>query len=267
MPATAVIAAVVVSQLFCAQLAGAASLSASASQVAAAKPTSLSAPQHQAPDARIQETPEQLGDHLAAEGKFQAAIDAYKKAPHDSAAVWNKMGIAYQQMFSADEAMHCYMTSLKLDPDNASVLNNIGTVYASLKDYRGAERYYRKAIKLNPKSAPILKNLGTDLLTRRKFKQGGELYAAALAVDPHIFDGGAGPQVSDPSSAENRGAMNYYMAKTCLRAGLTDRAIEYLRMALNNGYTNPRKILADSEFASLYNIPAFEQLLSAQRNQ
>jgi hypothetical protein len=57
------------------------------------------------------------------------------------------------------------------------------------------------------------------------------------------------------------------MAKTCLRAGLTGRAIEYLRMAINNGFTSPRKILADNEFASLYNVPAFEQLLSNQRNQ
>jgi Flp pilus assembly protein TadD len=249
------------------QLAGAASLSASASQQQPAKPASLSTAQHPDSEALASETPEETGDRLIAERKFQGAIEAYKKAPHDSAAVWNKMGIAYQQMFSTDEAMHCYMAALKLDPENASVLNNLGTVYASLKDYRGAEHYYRKAIKLNPKSAPILKNLGTDLLTRRKYKQGGEFYAAALAIDPHIFDNGSSLQVSDPSSAQSRGAMNYYMAKTCLRAGLTGRAIEYLRMAINNGFTSPRKILADNEFASLYNVPAFEQLLSNQRNQ
>ena len=266
LPATAVLAALVAaSQLFLVQ-AGAASLSKTPSQQPAAAPASLPAAQHQAPEAQAPETPEEAGDRLLAENKYQAAIEAYKKAPRDSPTAWNKMGIAYEQMFSTGEAMRCYMTSLKLNPKSASVLNNLGTVYVALQDYRNAERYYRKAIKLNPQSAPILKNLGTDLLERRKFREGGELYAAALAIDPHIFDGPANLQISDPVSASSRGAMNYYMAKTCVRAGLNDRAIEYLRMALNNGFTNPKKILADGEFASLHNIPAFEQLLAAQRN-
>jgi hypothetical protein len=38
-------------------------------------------------------------------------------------------------------------------------------------------------------------------------------------------------------------------------------------MALNEGYTNPKKIEADGEFASLRGIPAFEQLLAAQHSQ
>jgi hypothetical protein len=53
------------------------------------------------------------------------------------------------------------------------------------------------------------------------------------------------------------------MAKGCVRASMNDRAIEYLRMALNEGYTNPKKLAADSEFANLRGIPAFEQLLAA----
>ncbi|MGD0736798.1 MAG: tetratricopeptide repeat protein [Terracidiphilus sp.] len=267
LPATAVLAVLVAaSQLFLVQCAGASSVSTTPTQQQAAPPPSLPAAQHPAVAATAPETPEEAGDRLLAEKKFQAAIDAYKKAPHDSPTVWNKMGIAYQQMFSSDEAMRCYMTSLKLNPESASVLNNVGTVYASLQDYRGAERFYRKALKLDPKSGPILKNLGTDLLSRRKFREGGEFYAAALAVDPHIFDGAAGLQITDPISLSSRGAMNYYMAKTCVHAGLNDRAIEYLRMALNDGFTSPSKILADSEFANLHTMPAFEQLLVSQRN-
>jgi Tfp pilus assembly protein PilF len=267
LPATAALVVLVAaSQLFLAQSAGASSLPTAPSQQPAATPASLPAAQHPAAAANVPETPEQTGDRLLAENKFQAAIDAFKKAPHDSPAVWNKMGIAYQQMFSPEEAMRCYMTSLKLNPESASVLNNLGTVYVSLQDSRSAERYYRKALKLDPKSAPILKNLGTNLLMRRKFREGGEFYAAAMAIDPHIFDGPASLQVTDPTSASSRGAMSYYMAKTCVHAGLNDRAIEYLRMALNDGFTTPTKILADNEFANLHSTPAFEQLLVSQRN-
>ena len=60
--------------------------------------------------------------------------------------------------------------------------------------------------------------------------------------------------------------MNYYMAKGCARAGFNDRAIEYLRQALNEGFTNPQKIMADHEFAALHGNPAFERLLADQKN-
>jgi hypothetical protein len=61
--------------------------------------------------------------------------------------------------------------------------------------------------------------------------------------------------------------MNYYMAKGCVRAGKNDRAIEYLRMALNEGFTNPKKLAADQEFAGLRGFPAFEQLMAEQKSQ
>ena len=48
---------------------------------------------------------------------------------------------------------------------------------------------------------------------------------------------------------------------------MNDCAIDYLRMALNEGFTNPKKIEADSEFAGLRGIPAFQQLLAEQKQQ
>jgi Tfp pilus assembly protein PilF len=209
-------------------------------------------------------TPEQLGDTMMARQRYQAAIEAYKQGPKDSAVLWNKTGIAYQLMLNMDEAIRCYEHSLRLDSKNATVLNNLGTVYDSLKEYPSAERMYRKAIKYDSKSALIYKNLGTNLLSQHKYKKGWEDYKLALAIDPTIFQRSTSPHVENPASVEDRGAMNYYMAKGCVRAGMNDRAIEYLRMALNEGFTSPKKIMADSEFAGLHGIPAFEQLLTAQ---
>jgi len=209
-------------------------------------------------------TPEQLGDLMMARQRYQAAIEVYKKGPRDSATLWNKMGIAYQMLLNMDDARHCYEKSLRLDPKNAIVLNNLGTIYDSLKEYPSAERMYRKALKYDPQSALIYKNLGTNLLTQHKYKKGWEVYKSALALDPDVFGQSGSPRVENPASVEDRGAMNYYMAKGCLRAGMKDQAIEYLRMALNEGFTSPKKIMADSEFAGLRGIPAFEQLMASQ---
>jgi Tfp pilus assembly protein PilF len=175
------------------------------------------------------------------------------------------MGIAYQMLFNLQDAIRCYEESLKLDSKNANVLNNLGTVYDSQKEYKAAVRMYHKALKIEPKSALVLKNLGTDLLAQRQYKKGWEAYKTALAIDPEIFDHNNGPRVENPSSVQNRGAMNYYMAKGCVRAGENDRAIQYLRMALNEGFTNPKKIEADVEFAGLLGTPAFMQLMAEQQ--
>jgi len=212
-------------------------------------------------------TPEQLGDTLMTHQRYQAAIEAFKKTPLDSSVVWNKMGIAYQMMFNLDEASRCYQESLKIAPNDAHVLNNLGTIYDSLKQYGAAERIYRRALKLNPNEAVVEKNLGTNLLAQHKYKKGWEAYKAALALDPEIFEQSAGPRSDNPASAQERGAMNYYLAKGCVRGGRNDQAIEYLRMALNEGFTNAKKIAADKEFASLRGIPAFEQLLAAQKSR
>jgi len=211
--------------------------------------------------------PEELGDSLMARHRYQAAIQAYKQAPQNSADVWNKLGIASQLMLNWQEAARCYRAALRLEPRNAKVLNNLGTVYDSQKQYGEAQRMYRKALKIEPRSAIIYKNLGTALLAQHKYKKGWEVYQTALALDPHIFDQNSGPRVENPTSVEQRGAMNYYMARGCLRAGMTDRAIEYLRMALNEGFTSPKKIAADSDFASLRGIPAFDELLAGQKEQ
>jgi tetratricopeptide (TPR) repeat protein len=214
---------------------------------------------------KFQPTPEQVGDSQMAHQHYQAAIESYKQAPNKSAESWNKMGVAYQLMFNLDDAVRCYQTALKADPKNAVVMNNLGTIYVSLKQYSRAEKTYRKAAKLDPKSALVHKNLGTALLAEHKYQKGWQEYQDALAIDPDVFQHSNTVRVENPASVQDRGAMNYYMAKGCVRAGQTDRAIEYLRMALNEGFTNPKKIAADSEFAALRDVPAFQQLLAAQQ--
>ncbi|MGH9343172.1 MAG: tetratricopeptide repeat protein [Terriglobia bacterium] len=219
------------------------------------------------PAPAIDATPEQIGDALLARQHYQQAIAEYNQVPRKSAGVWNKIGIAYQQMFDERDAMRCYKQSLRLNPRDAQVVNNLGTVYDSLKDYRKAQHYYRKSLKLNPDSALVAKNLGTSLLARRKYAQGWDMYEQALALNPHVFDEQGASIVENPATIAERGAMNYYMAKGCVQAGLTDRAISYLRLALSEGFTNPKKIAEDSSFARLRGIPAFQQLMVEQRSQ
>jgi Tfp pilus assembly protein PilF len=240
------------------------SLAACVAQSTQAVPPS-SAPQSAATPS-TPPTPEQLGDSLVGHQRYQAAIAAYEKSPQMTADIWNKMGIAYQMLFNSGDATRCYKESLKLDPANAQVINNLATVYASLKQYGQADRTYRKALKIDPKSALVLKNYGTNLLAEHKYNRGWEAYQQALAIDPEIFSDHGGPAVQNPSNVQDRGATNYYMAAACARAGHVDFALQYLRLALDEGFTTRKKIQADSQFASLRDNPAFRQLLAEQHN-
>ena len=213
-------------------------------------------------------TPEAIGDSMMAHRRYQAAIEAYKQVKPATASALNKMGIAYQLMFNNDDAERCYEASLRLDPKNANVWNNMGTIFDSQKDYRSAVRMYKKALKIDPKSPLVMKNMGTDLLAQHKYEKGWEYYKAALTLDPQIFDrDGGGPRVENPASLEQRGAMNYYMAKGCVRAGENERAIDYLRLALTEGFTSRKKLAEDSEFAGLHGMPEFDRLLAEQEKQ
>lgn len=209
-------------------------------------------------------TPEQLGDALMIHQRYQAAIDAYRNAPPDTARIWNKMGVAYQLMFDNHDAERCYRKALKLDPKNAKVLNNLGSVYMQLKLYPSAEHIYRQAIHLNPQSALFRKNLGTAYLAEGKYKKGWKEYESALALDSSVFSRITGMRVENPASLRDRGAMNFYMAKSCAHAGLFPLAVEYLRLALNEGFTNPKKILADVELSRMRIAPEFQQLMASQ---
>ncbi len=210
---------------------------------------------------------EDLADLHMARKRYQAALEIYHQIPQKSAAVWNKIGIANQQMFMLEAAQKSYEMSLKLDGRNADVMNNLGTIFYSQKLYSSAERYYRKALKLKPKSAIIYKNLGTALLAEDKFKKGWECYQAALALDPDIFERTNLYRVGGPTASQKRGAMNYFLAKSYLLAGMTDRAVGYLRMAIDEGFTDRKRLMSDKEFAGLRGISSFEQLLAEQQLQ
>jgi tetratricopeptide (TPR) repeat protein len=213
---------------------------------------------------QFQPTSEQVADSLMAHQRYQAAIEEYRKAAPDSLSALNKMGVAYQLMFNTGEAAKCYQATLKRDPKNAIAWNNMGSVYMSQKLYATAERTYKKAVKLDPKSALFRKNLGTAMLAERKYKKGWQAYQEALLLDPGIFTHSGSIRVENPSTVQDRGAMNFYMAKGCVKAGMPGKAVYYLRMALNEGFTTPKKIMADAELASLKDNADFQQMMAAQ---
>jgi tetratricopeptide (TPR) repeat protein len=213
----------------------------------------------------LQLGPEDLGNLQLARRQYQAAIEIFAGIPNKSGVVWNKIGIAYQQLFMIDEAQKSYEKALKLAPKNSDILNNLGSIYYSRKEYSIAEHYYRKALKFEPRSALIYKNLGTDLMAADKFKKGWTCYQTAMEMDPEIFERASLLRIGEPTPTQQRGAMNYYLAMSYAKVGKLDLAVDYLRRAIDEGFTDRKKVLMDKEFASLRGSTAFDRLISEQQ--
>ncbi|HWB96750.1 MAG TPA: tetratricopeptide repeat protein [Bryobacteraceae bacterium] len=210
-------------------------------------------------------TPEQRADILMARKMYREAIDLYRECPQNSAVIWNKIGIAYHQMLDFENARKCYEKACKLNAKYAEAINNLGTIYYARKKYRKATNLYKKALKVTPDSASIYSNLGTAYFARKKYKDAAEAYQTALSLDPEVFErrSSYGVLLQERGVAE-RAKFHYYLAKTYAKAGMNDRALLYMRKALEEGFKEKAKFQEDPEFTNLRDLPEFQQLLALE---
>lgn len=207
--------------------------------------------------------PEQRGDLLMARGQYLAAITAYREAPQD-AQVLNKMGIAYHHLEAIDLAKKDYEKALLIRPNYPEAINNLGAAYFAQRNYKKAIRLYRRALVLLPDSAVIAANLGTAYFARGKYKPGLEAYRKAFALDPDVFNNTSQMTVGALSTAD-RARQDYCIAELFAQAGMQDRAIEYLRKAFGEGFSDRNKLMEDAVFAKLRQTAQFAQLMAEQK--
>lgn len=208
--------------------------------------------------------PETQGDLFMIHQRYLAAVEAYKRADHDSPVVWNKIGIAYQHMYALDFAKMQYEKALSMDPKYAEALNNLGTVYYGMKNYHKAENYYRKAIRYKPETASFFSNLGTAYFSDHKYKQGVVAYQRAFALDPDVFIRESLERIAEMGPVEEQANLNFTLAKLYAQAGNMKAALIYLRAALNEGFDNRKKIMGDKDLANLRETPEFHLLLAEE---
>ena len=210
-------------------------------------------------------TPEMRGDIFMARKMFREAVETYKEGPADSAVLMNKTGIGYHQMLDLDTAKKYYQRAIKLNPSYAEAINNLGTIEYSRKSYRRAIGDYKKALRFSPNSASIYSNLGTAYFARKDYKDAAATFEHALELDPEVFEHRNSHGVLlQERSVEERAKFHFYLAKTYAKAGANDRALLYMRKAIEEGFKDRKKFQQDPEFAALRELPEFKQLLAME---
>ncbi|MBZ5609088.1 MAG: tetratricopeptide repeat protein [Acidobacteriia bacterium] len=210
-------------------------------------------------------TPEVRGDILMARKMYREAAEAYKEGPKDSAVLLNKTGIAYHQLLELNMAEKYYRQAIRINPQYSEAINNLGTVYYAHKSFRRAVNEYKKALRINPKAASVWSNLGTGYFARRDYQRAAESWQQALSLDPDVFESHSTQGVLlQERSVEERAKFHYYLAQIYARNGQNDRALLYIRKALEEGYKERKKIAEDPAFAALKDLPEFKELLAME---
>jgi tetratricopeptide (TPR) repeat protein len=220
-----------------------------------------------APDA----TPADLearADGLRAAKLYLDALDYYRAAlakNSNSSVLFNKIGVAELMMQRYHEAKKSFEQSIKANRSTADAYNNLGVVLYEECKFGSAVKQYKKAIAIDNNSASFFSNLGAAEFSRKQFEAAVEAYQRAVQLDPDVFErtsrGGVQAQLPSPG---DRARYDYTVAKLYAKMGFSDRSLEYLKKAMEEGYKDFKNVYKDSEFAQLRKDKRFEELMSAK---
>jgi tetratricopeptide (TPR) repeat protein len=240
---------------------------ASRSEQVQINPPAIRTVEPPAPDATVSDL-ESRADQLRVQKLFLDALDYYRAAlakEPNSGRLLNKIGITELMMQRYGEAKRAFERSIRADAKTADAYNNLGVVYYEEKRYGAAIKQYRKAIAIDDRSASFFSNLGAAQFAKKEFGQAVVSYQRALELDPDVFErtsrGGVQAQLPSP---EDRARYDYTVAKLYAKMGLSDRSLEYLRKAREEGYKDFNNVYKDAEFAELRKDKRFAELVATK---
>ena len=221
------------------------------------------------PDATVFDL-ETRGDELHGQKLYFDAIDYYRAALRKitgsgQAKILNKICRTQLVMTRWHDGQKSCQQAIKADRKMPDPYNNLGVAYYEEKKYPAAIKQYHKAIELEDSSASFYSNLGAALFAKKDFEKSAEAYRRALELDPDVFERSSrqGVQAQVPRP-EDRARYDYTVAKLYARMGYSDRSLEYLRKAMEDGYKDFKNVYKDEEFAALRKDKRFTELMAAK---
>ncbi len=197
-------------------------------------------------DPNLVEAYNNLGIALMQEGKIEAAINHFQKALqlnpgfkmaennlNRALAIWDGLGTDISRL----------QDLLKDNPDNVEWHFQLGNLYFRKDDPSQAMQQYKRALQLNPKFLPALNNLALVTAANKE-------YYKALTVFLDILN-------YAPDDAET----HYNIACMYARLNRVDESIEWLKKAIDKGYTNWESIKRDGDLDNIRGSLAYKQLV------
>jgi len=201
-----------------------------------------------------------LKNYLAAAGYYREALENTRFKPL-RATLLNKLGITALQLQRYSDAQKMFELAIKSNGKLPEAHNNLGAAFYLQKRYGKAVSQYLKALRLQD-DASFHNNLATAYFMRKQYNLASLEYRRAFELDPGIFERNSKTGVSAQlSTPENRAEYSFMLAKICAQTGDLDRSLEYLRKAMEDGYSEIKTVYKDDAFTALRGDPRFAALM------
>lgn len=193
-------------------------------------------------------TVSQEGDIAFSRKDFYAALIKYLDAGRlnpNNAFIYNRLGITYSQLRYYPEALQAFKRSIELNSKYSYSINNLGSVYFAQKDLKKAEKYFKKALSMKPDEASFHMNLGSLYFEKKKTAQAMAEWRKGMALDPNSMSRNSAVNLGTSRLSKEK---NYFIARIYASSGDVTQAIERLKQALEDGFTDIDSIQTQPDF-------------------
>jgi tetratricopeptide (TPR) repeat protein len=181
-------------------------------------------------------------DHYAALIKY---LESARLNPNTEL-IYNKLGIAYSQLKYYEQAIDAFLRSIEINRKYAYSYNNLGSVYFAQKSLKKAEKYFKKALSLKNDEASFHMNMGSLHLERKQREKAMAEWRKGLALDPNILTKSSSVSLAGASSSSME--RRYFIARLLASSGEVELAIESLKQAITEGFSDIDLIRKEPDF-------------------
>jgi len=185
----------------------------------------------------------------------------------------NKLGDSYKRSGRLAEAKKMYTRATMINPHSAHAFNNLAGIVTQEGDSAGAMKLYERALLASNSEATIHYNLGILLQSMGRLEEAAASYDKALELEGDHYDAAMNLSLTyfalgrrEEAEAKLKSMLAskpddpiicYNLACFKSRSGRTDRALHWLKKAVDLGFNDWDTLATDPDLANLRSTPGF----------
>jgi tetratricopeptide (TPR) repeat protein len=207
---------------------------------------------------------EERGDLARVRNNYSLAAAYYQAAlriSRQDANLYNKLGIVQLQQNSRGAARKNFTLALKYDPKLIPAENNLGAVALMDKKYKAAVAYFKEALAMDETVAATHLNLAEAWMGLGETDRAMTEYGRALELDADILSSTQEGIIAQVATPEQRARIAFLIAKSYMKRGNIEGALDSLRKAKELHYPDLAKVYSDPAFTALWEDPRLAKIV------
>ena len=196
-------------------------------------------------------------DYSLAAAYYQAAL----RVSRQDADLYNKLGIVQLQQGQRGAARKNFTLALKYNPKLIAAVNNLGAVALMDKKYKAAAEHFKQALAMDETVAATHLNLAEAWMGLGETDRAMTEYSRALELDADILSSAQEGIIAQVATPEQRARIAFLIAKSYMKRGNIEGALDSLRKAKELHYPDLAKVYSDPVFTVLWEDPRLAKIV------